>query len=248
MAKNIWSSDMHIPHLRYMGNLHLSQIEKAGTPAPAKGSIWHNDRGPSPGKTYKSNQSGSFISSFASPSSDPDGIAQTSDGCLWSIESQFCIGLNKIYKENQTGSKISSFATPCDSPAGLTSDGNDSLWYVEGNCMDMHIYKLNQTGSQISSFISPSCGGGITMDSTGCLWFCNVKIWKLNQTGSQISSFTEANALRVAIDGSGCLWYTDDNNDKIFKINQTGSEISSFATPCHDPIGIEIEYNDRDPA
>ena len=105
---------------------------------------------------------GTVISSFASPSTYPRGLAF--DGTyLWNADSNTDI----IYKLNTSGTVIFSFLSPSTGPAGLTWDGTYLLNADENKD---RIYKLNTSGTVIFSFLSPSIGPtGLTWDGT-YLW------------------------------------------------------------------------------
>ena len=157
---------------------------------------------------------GTVISSFASPSTYPRGLAF--DGTyLWNADAS----PGMIYKLNASGTVIASFSSPSTYPRGLAFDGT-YLWNADSNT-DI-IYKLNTSGTVIFSFLSPSTGpAGLTWDGTYLLNADENKdrIYKLNTSGTVIFSFLSPSIGPTGLTWDGTyLWNADEDADRIYKL------------------------------
>ena len=178
------------------------------------------------------------VSSFASPGTDPHGLAW--DGqYLWNADNDD----DKIYKLNpSTLAVVGSISSPDRNPQGLTWDG-DYLWCADA--ANDKIYKLDSsTGTIVDSFSSPGTDPqGLTWDGD-YLWNADNdddKIYKLNpSTGAIVDSFASpgSNVYGLAWDGD-YLWHDDSTDDKIYKLNpSTGAIVDSISSPGRQPRGL----------
>jgi hypothetical protein len=136
------------------------------------GSWWVCTYYPDPGTVYHLNSSGTVLSSFVPPSSQPwDICTQGSD--LW-IADYYA---NTLYKVTNTGTLIESHACANQRPSGVVFDGT-YLWYCDGPLGgNSTLYKVDLAGSGTPAITVPQNShnyGAVTIGSFST-WNCQVQ-------------------------------------------------------------------------
>lgn len=179
---------------------------------------------------------GDVVSSFASPSTKPYGLAF--DGKhLWHSD----WGTLTIYQLDRNGNILRSFPSPSTVPRDMSFDGNH-LWVED----DDLIYQLDISGNILRS---------ITPPAHSVLMLCEYvdgKIWTggyfpnevdlIDIIGNKIRSFgipiNYPNA--ICFDGKN-LWITDVVNSIIYCFSVTGEQLLTFSSPTSYPRGITFD-------
>jgi len=167
----IWSSD-NTTHKIYkmdsVGSL-ISSIQPdssdysiRGIDFDSAGCIWYADN---TGTIYKSDTSGTTVSSFSSPSTSAQGISIDTNDSIWHSD----YATDVIYKLDTEGNVLTSFSSPSTEPKGLSIDLNGCIWVSDSNTDK--VYKMNQVGSIVTSISSPSSSpAGLFIDSDFTVW------------------------------------------------------------------------------
>jgi hypothetical protein len=198
------------------------------------GSWWVCTYYPDPGTIYNLSTSGSIISQFAPPSSQPwDICKQGSD--LW-IADYYA---NSLYKVTTTGTLIESHASAGQNPAGIVYDGT-YLWYCDGPLGgNSTLYKvdLTGTGTPVINIPQNSHNYGAVTIGTFSTWNCQVQ-----NTGTANLSITDVTipaGQPITTTFSTPQTITPGNSLNIpFKYTPTASVIMNTQVTIHssDPI------------
>ncbi len=136
------------------------------------GSYWVCTYYPDPGTVYHINSSGTVLSQFVPPNTQPwDICLQGSD--LWIAD----YNGNMLYKVSETGSLLESHASQILKPSGVVYDGT-YLWYCAGELgSNSTLYKVDLLGSGTPVITVPvtSHDYGTVTTGTSATWNCQVQ-------------------------------------------------------------------------
>lgn len=203
-------------------------------------SIWV---GAQSGLIRKYDRIGSVIQSFNPPASDPAGLSNDTDDCLWNTSRG--TGDSVVYQTNQTGSVISSFNVPSSNPEACGVDEEECIWVSVG----ANITQFDQNGNVVTAQFGTQNQDINTaaFDLSDCFWVADdnqCQIARTDQNGCVTSTFNQLNsqAFGLGIDSSECLWHTDRGSGCIVvQFDKAGNVISSFSTGVSNIFGITTE-------
>jgi len=136
------------------------------------GSYWVGTYYPDPGTIYHISATGTVLSQFTPPNSQPwDICMQGSD--LWIADYYG----NMLYKVSNTGTLLDSHPTQSVNPSGIVYDGT-YLWYCDGQLgSSSTLYKVDLTGSGTPAINVPVTShnyGNVTIGNSST-WNCQVQ-------------------------------------------------------------------------
>jgi parallel beta-helix repeat protein len=195
--------------------------------------LWITDR--LTDSVYQVTTTGTVLSSFAAPSSDPKGL--TWDGTnLWITDNV----TNLIYEITTTGTVLDSFPAVGGEPQGLTWDGVN-LWVVQAN-LDT-IYEMTTAGAVVSSFplSSNSPEVGHTWDGTNLWQATGSGVEEWTTTGTLLSSFADpcTNTRGITFDGTD-FWIACDGggaSNFIYQVEGPSAQATISGTISEDRNG-----------
>ena len=136
------------------------------------GTWWVCTYYPDPGKVYHLSATGTILSQFVPPNTQPwDICLQGSD--LWIADYYG----NMIYKVSQTGTVLESHASNIGKPSGIVYDGT-YLWYCAGELgANSTLYKvdLNGSGTPVINVPVLTHNYGTVTTGTQATWNCQVQ-------------------------------------------------------------------------
>ena len=155
-----------------------------------------------------------FMSSRSAPQIDTQEGANTQEVAMQRFEQQFC-GVDTPPNSNAYISEVS-LPTKCEMPLGIAIDG-EKVWYVSTKQGLLGMY--NSTAERFSEFEIPSW-------PSRSLAFTAVPSWSMSWT--------------VKPDGSGNVWFTDQNNT-IWRFNESTMLFDAFKVPAKYPSALDFD-------
>jgi streptogramin lyase len=141
--------------------------EIRGLDLDTNGCIWltKSQGNESPDSLIQTNQSGSAIQSFTTPSTDARGVGIGRDDCIWQADAYLC---ESVYRWNQSGSIKASISIPTPAGVGVEPD-NGSVWVHEYLLDSLH--EVTTGGSIVRSFPTGDAEyGDIGIDNYESIW------------------------------------------------------------------------------
>lgn len=155
-----------------------------------------------------------FMSSRSAPQINTQGGANTQQVAMQRFEQQFC-GVDTAPNSNAYISEVS-LPTECEMPLGIAVDGQ-KVWYVSTKQGLLGIF--NMTSGTFSEYEIPSW-------PSRSLPFVSVPSWSMVWT--------------VKPDGSGNIWFTDQNNT-IWRFNESTQLFDMFKVPAKYPSALDFD-------
>lgn len=197
------------------------------------GNYWVCTYYPDPGTVYKINASGTILTQFTPPNTQPWDICVHGPD-LWIAD----YWGDMLYKVTTTGALLESHASESTDPAGIVWDGT-YLWYCDGPTgSNSTLYKVNLSGSGTPVITVPVTShnyGNVTIGSSST-WNCQVQ-----NTGTVDLTITS-----IGIPGGQPITTT-------FSTPQTitpGSSVNvplTYAPVSPVPLNTQITINSTDP-
>lgn len=153
------------------------------------------------------------ISVFARP---PPGGTNNESEALQRFQEQWC-GPDATPNSN---AYVAEFAlqSDCEMPAGIAVDGNN-VWYVSAKRGLLGSY--NTAENKFNKYNIPEWP---SLDQP----FTNIGSWQMSWT--------------VTVDGSGNVWFTDQNN-AIWRFNKASESFDMFRVPANYPSDMDFDAN-----
>jgi RHS repeat-associated protein len=166
-----------------------------------------------------------------SPSSNPIGAVEGSDGNLWVTES----GANELVALTPHGT-VARMIPVSGSPYAITSDASGNLWATLDGA-NPAVVEYSTSGTQLASY--PLTSGadpqGISVGPGNSIWFAEYGANALGGiTSNGVVSYALGKAVRpedVAAGPDGNLWVTDSATNQIARIGTNGLGLTSYTLP-----------------
>jgi len=191
---------------------------------------------------FSSTNEGSVLEKYDTPDSNPEGLDETSDECIWlTADSTF-------YKsDRQISSVIERFSSPCYDTYGLAVDRNNCIWI--SNDRVEQIVRYDRNGNNEAEFTTPDGGPrDMSFDENDCLWYSDTNASCIYQFDKSINTITQFSAPSTApnsaaVDVEQSIWVSDGSALSLFKVDQSGAIKSGFSAPDSSPFGAFVDKN-----
>jgi virginiamycin B lyase len=155
-----------------------------------------------------------YMSARSAPQINTQEGENTREAALQRFEQQFC-GTATAPNSNAYVTEVS-LPTECEMPLGIAIDGG-KVWYV--STKQGHLGSYDTAASTFKEYEIPSW-------PSRSLSFTAVPSWSMSWT--------------VKLDGSGNVWFTDQNNT-IWRFNKSTEHFDMFKVPANYPSAIDFD-------